>query len=79
MDATGDQDLKLQKSAPELIDELRKSLPRFLWKSRNASDASTIHSTRHVRPVVQQSKTNQLLKLVGPPCCLLLAVTDTEN
>jgi len=58
MDATDDQDITLQKSAPELIFKLKLSIPRFLWKSELPSKAHTL---------VLKSKTDQLIQLVGPP------------
>jgi len=66
MDASGDQDLKLQKGSPELIAELKGSLHRFLWKPKGVYHAPTFNPRGQVRRVVRQSKTDQLLKLVEP-------------
>ena len=64
MDATGDEDLVLQKSAGHLTAELWRYLPRYLRES--SIDDGNEHGGR-VRSVVRQSKTDQLIKLVGPP------------
>lgn len=61
MDATGDQDLKVQKSSPELIPELRRSLARFLWMSNGNG---TVPVRRKVRRLVRARKTDQLIRLV---------------
>lgn len=70
MDAAGDQDLKLRKSSPELIAELRRSLPQFLWKSKKAENGSDSKITGRVRRLVRKAKTDQLIKLVGPSVLL---------
>lgn len=64
MDAAGDQDIKLQRSSPDRIAELRRSLPRFLWKSK-ATEEGAPPVTR-VRTLVLKSKTEGLINLVGP-------------
>ena len=64
MDAAGDQDTKLQRSSPDRIAELRRSLPRFLWKSK-ATEEGAPPVTR-VRTLVLKSKTEGLINLVGP-------------
>lgn len=61
MDATGDQDLKVQKSSPELIAELRRSLARFLRKSKGNG---TVPIPGRVRRLVRTRKTDQLIWLV---------------
>ena len=63
MDATGEQDIEVQRSSPDLIAELTLSLPRFLRKSKVTKQA-TQHVTR-VRTLVLSSKTERLIKLVG--------------
>ena len=63
MDATGDRDIGLHKSSPEIINELRKSLPRFLFKSKTQDG----EKVTVVRRVVRQTETDELLTLVGPP------------
>ena len=63
MDATGEQDIEVQRSSPDLIAELTLSLPRFLRKSKVTKQA-TRHVTR-VRTLVLSSKTERLIKLVG--------------
>ncbi len=67
MDATGDQDLKVQKSSPELIAELRKSLAHLLWKSKKNGFSPV---AGEVRRLVRRSKTDQLIKLVRPSVLL---------
>ena len=67
MDETEDQDEKLQKSAPELIHELRKYIPRLVRTSSPAPSASGNVTQHRVKLLVRQSRTDQLLKLVGPP------------
>lgn len=69
MDATGDEDLSVQKSGGQLIIELWHSIPRYLWKSKVARDGT--ETDVRVRLLVRQNKTDQLIKLVGPPHDLL--------
>ena len=71
MDAADDQDLVLQKQSPELISKLQRYLPRFLWESTIHDYGIALGSQTHVRLLVRQSKTDQLLKLVGPSEALL--------
>ena len=68
METTGDEDLKLQRASADLIAELQRCLPRLLYKSESTkskhSPTSTVSST--VRGLVRETKTDQLIKLVGP-------------
>ena len=70
MDTAADQDLQLQKSSPELIAEFSKSLPRFLRRAKVGGRVSTSESPGPLRRLVRQSKTDQLIKLVGLPDAL---------
>ena len=63
MDTTGDEDLKLQRASADLIAELQRSLPRFLYKSIPAGSGSA--GSSRVRGLVRETKTDQLIKLVG--------------
>ena len=66
MENTGDEDLKLQRASADLITELQRCLPRFLYKNGfNESNHSPTTSSI-VRSLVRETKTDQLIKLVGP-------------
>ena len=66
MDTTGDEDLKLQRASADLIAELQRSLPRFLYKSIPAESGHRSAGSSRVRGLVRETKTDQLIKLVGP-------------
>ena len=66
MDATGDEDLKLQRASADLIAELQRLLPHFLYKSKLTKSGQSSAATGAVRRLVPQTKTDQLIKLVGP-------------
>ena len=66
METTGDEDLKLQRASADLIAELQRSLPHFLYKSTSAESAYSPAARASVRRLVRDSKTDQLIKLVGP-------------
>ena len=65
MDATGDEDLKLQRASADLIAELQRSLPRFLFKRRPVKPGHPLAAGGAVRYLVREIKTDQLIKLVG--------------
>ena len=72
MDATGDEDLKLQRASADLIAELQRSLPHFLYKSKPTESTHSPTASPTVRCLVRETKTDQLIKLVGSPdetCC----------
>jgi hypothetical protein len=66
MDAAGDQDIKLQRSSPDRIAELKRSLPRFVWKSKLTEEGPP--PVTRVRTLVSITKTDRLINLVGPRC-----------
>lgn len=65
MDTTGDADLKLQRASADLIADLQRSLPHFLRKSTPAQSGHSPTASGGVRGLVRETKTNQLIKLVG--------------
>ena len=72
MDTTGDEDLKLQRASADLIAELQRFLPHFLYKSKPTKSTHWGTASRTVRCLVRETKTDQLIKLVGSPqqtCC----------
>lgn len=72
MDATGDEDLKLQRASADLIAELQRSLPHFLYKSNPTESTHQTTASHTLRCLVRETKTDQLINLVGSPhqiCC----------
>lgn len=66
METTGDEDLKLQRASADLIAELQRSLPHFLYKRGIFAQSAYSPAARaSVRRLVRDSKTDQLIKLVG--------------
>lgn len=65
MDATGDEDLKLRRASADLIAELQRSLPHFLFKTIPAKSEHSPVVYGGVRGLVRETKTDQLTKLVG--------------
>ena len=65
MDTTGDEDLKLQRASADLIAELQNALPHFLFKNLPAQSIDSPAAGRRVRRLVRETKTDQLIKLVG--------------
>ena len=65
MDTTVDEDLKLQRASADLIAELQNDLPRFLFKNSPAQSIDSHAAGRRVRRLVRETKTDQLIKLVG--------------
>ena len=65
MDTTGDEDLKLQRASADLIAELQSALPHFLFKDVPAQSEDSSTDGRRVRRLVRETKTDQLIKLVG--------------
>jgi hypothetical protein len=59
MDAAEDHDVLLQKTSASMLEELRASLPRFLY----VKDGS--HQTPCARHFVRYSTTVELIRLVG--------------
>ena len=66
MDATGDEDLSLQRTSADLIAELQRSFPQFLFKSIPAQHKHFPVANGTLRRLVRETKTDQLIKLVGP-------------
>ena len=72
MENTGDEDLKLQRASADLITELQRCLPRFLYKNESTKSKHSPTTTSIVRALVRETKTDQLIRLVGPShqtCC----------
>ena len=65
MDTTGDEDLKLQRASADLIAELQNALPHFLFEDIPAQPEDSPAACRRVRRLVRETKTDQLIKLVG--------------
>ena len=65
MDTTADEDLNLQRASADLIAELQRSLPPFLYKSISTQTRRSPTPSSTVRPIVRETKTDQLIKLVG--------------
>lgn len=65
MDTTGDEDLKLQRASVDLIAELQRSLPHFLYKCLSTQSRHSPTANSPVRRLVRETKTDQLIKLVG--------------
>ncbi|CAD6579724.1 MAG: hypothetical protein ASARMPRED_009232 [Alectoria sarmentosa] len=63
MEATGDEDLKLQRASADLIAELQRSLPYFLRKSIPRHSPA---DRGRVRSLIRETKTHQLIKLLEP-------------
>ena len=66
MDTTGDEDLKLQRASADLIADLQRSLPHFLFKSIAPASGPSSAARGPLRRLVRETKTDQLIKLVGP-------------
>lgn len=66
MDSTGDEDLKLQRASADLIAELQRSLPHFLYKSIPVQSGHSPAASAQVRGLVRETKTDQLIKLLEP-------------
>ncbi|KAL2040021.1 hypothetical protein N7G274_007424 [Stereocaulon virgatum] len=64
MDASGDQDIKLQRSSPDRIAELKRSLPRFLWKSKLTEEGPP--PVTRVRTLVSITRADRLISLLEP-------------
>lgn len=64
MDTTGDEDLKLQRASADLIAELHRSLPHFLYSDIPAESGHPPAASGGVRGLVRETKTDQLIKLV---------------
>ena len=72
METTGDEDLKLQRDSADLIAELQRCLPRLLYKNESTLSKPSPATSSIVRGLVRETKTDQLIKLVGPShqtCC----------
>ena len=65
METTGDEDLKLQRASADLVAELQRSLPHFLYRSRSVDSGDSPAARAGVRSLVRDNKTDQLIKLVG--------------
>ncbi|KAF6229417.1 hypothetical protein HO133_007533 [Letharia lupina] len=66
MDTTGDEDLKLQRASADLIAELHRSLPHFLYNGIPAESGHPPAASGGVRGLVRETKTDQLIKLLEP-------------
>ena len=66
MENTGDEDLKLQRASADLIAELQRCLPRLLYKNGFNESKHSPTTSSIVRGLVRETKTDQLIKLVGP-------------
>ena len=66
MDTTPDEDLKLQRASADLIADFQRFLPRFLFNTIPAPSAPPSAANAALRPLVRETKTDQLIKLVGP-------------
>ena len=66
MDTTGDEDLKLQRASADLIADLQRSLPHFLFQNVPAASSPSSAANGPFRRLVRETKTDQLIKLVGP-------------
>ena len=77
-DQDQDLDLKLQRASADLIAELQRCLPRLLYKSllNQSTHSPTASST--LRGLVRETKTDQLIKLVGPSHPDLLPVRSAN-
>ena len=72
METTGDEDLKLQRASADLIADLQRSLPRLLYKSQSTQSKHSPTASSTLRPLVRETKTDQLIQLVGQfhqTCC----------
>ena len=72
METTDDQDVKLQRASADLIAELQRCLPRLLYKSESTESKHLPTASSTVRSLVRETKTDQLIRLVGPShqtCC----------
>ncbi|MCJ1288334.1 hypothetical protein MMC26_007689 [Xylographa opegraphella] len=65
MDASDDKDVVLQKAASDLLDQLKSSLPHFLWHHK-PRDCELSEQTKHTRNIVRTSTTLALIKLLEP-------------
>lgn len=75
MDTTGDEDLKLQRASADLIAELQRCLPHFLYKCISTQSTLSPTGNSPVRRLVRETKTDQLIKLVGPSHASAVSMT----
>ena len=72
METADDEDVKLQRASADLIAELQRCLPRFLYKSESTESKHLPTASSTLRGLVRETKTDQLIRLVGPShqtCC----------
>ncbi|MCJ1390931.1 hypothetical protein MMC18_003792 [Xylographa bjoerkii] len=65
MDAPDEKDLVLQRTASDLLDQFKSSLPRFLWHPMPPDQEAPERKT-YARNIVRTSTTLDLIKLLEP-------------